>query len=144
MALIGSLLAVEPQSTPLEIPYKSLSFNDPSVQNTLEPFFLPADHPMKPILDKIFSSGHPLKDPQTFSDAGFKTLLIKRAAHTRKALWRLAQHQEIPGYLFKVYLDSEKKLKKNEGWQKLASRCKGAAYIRKLIERKKAAAFCCA
>lgn len=115
---------------------KVISFTDDDVQKSLKAFFLPEDHPMKPVLDEIFAVGHPLKNPETFVLAGFKILLTKHAGHTKSAYWRLAEHPKIHGYLFKVYLDSETKLKKNEGWSKLADRCKGAENIRKLIKEK--------
>ncbi|MCE5317675.1 MAG: hypothetical protein LLG04_10025 [Parachlamydia sp.] len=112
------------------------SYYDPAVQKKLQPFMLPQDHPMKDALDQIIDQHpHPLSDVDSFKAAGFVTLLTKYAGHERSAKWRLASHPLVPGYLFKVYLDSEG-LDKNVGWKKLADRCAGAANIRKLIKDK--------
>lgn len=112
------------------------SYYDPTVQKRLQPFILPQNHPMKEPLDQIRAQ-HPnlLADVDSFLQAGFKILLTKYAGHERSAKWRLASHPLVPGYLFKVYLDSEG-LDKNIGWKKLADRCCGAANVRRLIKEK--------
>lgn len=111
------------------------SFYDQAAQSKLKPYFLPKQHPMKPALDLIFAQARPLSNVAFFKQAGFEILLKKRAGHTRHAYWHLAKHPQVPGYLFKVYLDTSN-LKKNEGWRKLANRCIGAANIRNLIKKK--------
>lgn len=115
---------------------KRTTFYDRSTQSKLKPYFLPLQHPMKPVLDQICEQGRILKNEESFEKAGFEILLKKRAGHTKHAFWHLARHPLVPGYLFKVYLDAETNLKRNEGWQKLANRCRGAANIRRLIQKK--------
>lgn len=111
------------------------SYFDPAVQKRLQPFILPEDHPMKEALDQIRQQPNILANLDSFTEAGFVVLLTKYAGHERSAKWRLAKHPLVPGYLFKVYLDSEG-LDKNIGWKKLADRCCGAANIRMLIKEK--------
>lgn len=112
------------------------SYHDSEVQKRLKPFILPKDHPMKPALDQIRQENpNLLANVDSFTKAGFTILLTKYAGHERSAKWRLASHPLVPGYLFKVYLDSEG-LDKNIGWKKLADRCCGAANVRRLIKEK--------
>jgi len=132
--LVTNLSAVEE----LKVIGKEISFNDPLVQTELKPYFLPKKHPARKVLDQIFSTyPHALNNPDTFVEAGFYTHLVKRSSRTRSARMCLASHPLVPGYLFKVYLNSETKLKRNEGWYKLATRCEGAENIRKLIKAEK-------
>jgi hypothetical protein len=112
------------------------SFDDKASQEWLKPYLLPKRHPMKQALDFIFAQNKPLANEEAFMRAGFRVLLSKRSSSTRNAYFHLGQHPLVPGYLFKVYLDSEEGLKKNEGWNKLANRCRGAENIRKLIKEK--------
>jgi hypothetical protein len=112
------------------------SFDDPATQARLARFFIHKSHPMKPVLDKIFSGPGVLASEEAFKEAGFKILLSKRSSNTRKAYFHLGRHPLVPGYLFKVYLDSEDNLESEEGWRKLADRCQGAENIRKLIKKK--------
>lgn len=111
------------------------NFYDDATQAKLKRYFLPQKHTMKPVLDKIFKPGV-LNSADSFERAGFTILLHKRSSHAFNARWVLARHPLVPGYLFKVFLNNEQKLKKNECWNKLLDRCKGAERIRNLIKEK--------
>lgn len=119
-------------------PFKILSksFYEAVTQEELAPYFLPSRHCMRPILDKIFAQPGVLGNEQSFTDAGFEVILYKRSSHSLSAHWYLARHPQVPGYLFKVFLNDEWRLKPNEGWNKLVDRCKGAERIRNLIAKK--------
>jgi hypothetical protein len=101
------------------------------IKKKIKPYLLPLDHPVKPILDLIFSTSQPMKNEESFHQAGFETLQVTHASFIR-----LARHPAIPGFLFKVYLDSERRRKDGRpGWEWLLDRCKGAQNIRKLIQK---------
>jgi hypothetical protein len=92
---------------------------------------LPANHPGKPALDAIFLSRRATKDEETFQSSGFTTLFYKS-----RSFIRVARHPSLPGYLLKVYLDSEQRKKGNRpGREWLLRRCAGAAKIRKVIKQ---------
>ena len=101
--------------------------------DTKKGHILPANHPGKRALDAIFLSRRATKDEATFEAAGFKTLFQKS-----RSFIRVASHPSLPGYLVKVYLDSEQRQKRNRaGWEWLVQRCEGAEKIRKIIEQNK-------
>ncbi len=98
----------------------------------MRPYLLPPDHPAKKALDKICRQSRVLLDAQTFEESGFHVL-----HHQHNSKIRVASHPKLPGYLVKVYLDSEtSRLKGKPGWQRLTLRCEGAKRIRDLIKRK--------
>jgi len=115
------------------------NFNDnpyltPRLQATIAPYLLPLDHPMKASLDSIFSRSRVIENERSLIDAGFS--IIAGPMHLSFII--VARHPEIPGYVFKIYLDSEKRCRKEiPHWQWLARRCAGAFGIRQIIERKK-------
>jgi len=101
--------------------------------DTKKGHILPANHPGKRALDAIFLSRRATKDEATFEASGFKTLFQKS-----RSFIRVASHPSLPGYLVKVYLDSEQRQKRNRaGWEWLVQRCEGAEKIRKIIEQNK-------
>ena len=101
------------------------------VPRTKTGHILPANHPGKPALDAIFLRRRATKDEETFQASGFTTLFNKS-----RSFIRVARHPSLPGYLLKVYLDSEQRQKRNRaGWEWLVRRCVGAEKIRKIIEQ---------
>jgi hypothetical protein len=95
----------------------------------LKQHILPADHPAKPALDAIFLSERATKNASTFRASGFITLFRQS-----RSFIRVARHPFLPGYLLKVYLDSEHRQKrKRAGWEWLLRRCEGAEKIRKIL-----------
>lgn len=96
------------------------------------PYLIPLQHPMKPALDAIFSRFRAIENEASFADAGFDVLFYQPYSFVR-----VARHPSLPGYLLKVYLDTEKKAKKNKpAWEWLVSRCEGAENVRNLIKKK--------
>lgn len=96
-------------------------------------YILPENHPAKPALDAIFLSTRATKDEATFQASGFTTLFAKP-----RSFIRVVRHPSLPGYLLKVYLDSEQRQKRNRtGWERLVFRCEGAEKIRKIIQKRK-------
>ncbi len=101
------------------------------MRKKIRPYLLPESHSIKPILDTIFLHSRPTTNPHTFAKAGFVTLHVQP-----RSFIRVARHPFLPGYLFKVYLDSELRQKHNRpGWEWLVNRCKGACQVRKALKK---------
>lgn len=103
------------------------------MQQQIRPYLLPLEHPAKIHLDNIFANSGVLENESSFANAGFETLFAMPYSFIR-----VARHPDLPGYILKVYLDSEFRKKKNRpGWLSLTLRCVGAENIRNLINEKK-------
>lgn len=86
-------------------PLKTASYVKPQdvdvvVWDTLEPYFLPPEHPMKKKLDRIFSSSRVTASSKALKSAGFIPLEDKEQDLI------VAKHPEMPGYLIKLYYDN--------------------------------------
>lgn len=102
------------------------------MQVTIAPYLLPLDHPMKATLDSIFSQARVTESEQALMDAGFEII----AGPMKRSYIIVARHRAVPGYVFKLYLDSEKRYRKEvPHWLSLARRCAGAFGIRQIIQR---------
>lgn len=100
------------------------------MQKRIRPHLMPLDHPLKPVLDNIFSI-RVTQNVKTFINAGFHILFDQETSFVK-----VASHPKAPGYLFKVYLDDEIRQKSNKpGWHWLCNRCEGAEKIRKYIKK---------
>lgn len=98
----------------------------------MRPYLLPLNHPLQPILDQIFQGSRLIQNEASFASAGFMTLY-----HQPFSGIRVARHAAMPGYLVKLYLDSDPyEIKGKACWKRLLQRCIGAENIRKLIKRK--------
>ena len=94
---------------------------------------LPLSHPMKPILDEIFSFSRVTKNLDTLQQAGFKILRLQASSFIV-----IAEHPRVKGYLFKIYPDSERRTRYDKpSWRWLLDRCIGAKRIRKIIAKNK-------
>lgn len=100
------------------------------MRNAIQPYLLSLKHPMKPMLDEIFNQSRAIENEEAFENAGFDSI---------SKFMRVAKHPLLPGYLLKVFLDSEHRLNqvKRPGWLRLVDRCEGAMFIRKLIKKEK-------
>lgn len=99
----------------------------------MAPHLLPLDHPMKSVLDSIFSQSRVIENQQTLTDAGFSLIAVMQVSFII-----VAKHPLMPGYVFKLYLDSEKRYKKKvPHWLALTRRCTGAKKIKKRIQKQK-------
>lgn len=93
--------------------------------NSLEPYFLPEIHPVKAILDEIFSKSRVLKSKQSMKKAGFDLL-----KHPQREMI-IARHPKLSGYLVKVYLDKNE-IKEYNWWKR---RIDGVLQIQGCIDR---------
>ncbi len=114
-----------------------LHLDDNATQNKklnkkIKPYLIPNSHSIKPILDSIFCNQATLNE-SNFNAAKFITLGISHANFLRIAL-----HPNLPGYLFKIYLDDETRTRnQKKTWECLVDRCIGAENIRNLIKKEK-------
>lgn len=105
---------------------------DDRMKRFIAPHLLPLEHPLKELLDSIFSQSKVLQNEQSLLDAHFSII-----ASMPGSFVTVARHPSVPGYVFKLYLDSEIRTKEeiaNSEW--LAKRCIGAEKIRKVIKAK--------
>lgn len=111
---------------------KDHPFLNDQMQFRIAPHLLPIHHPMRAVLDSIFSKSRVLENEKTLLDAGFT--IVAGPMHLSFVI--VARHELVPGYVFKLYLDSESRQRKDiPHWQWLARRCDGAKGIRKIIAR---------
>lgn len=123
-----------------ESPYPDFATNpflSSKMRHEIRPYLIPLDHPAKPILDMIFHSGRVVENEQTLIDAGFTIVYSMQSSYVK-----IARHPLLPGYLLKLYLDNETRMKNDRpGWSWLKDRCKGAERIRSYIKKKKITHF---
>jgi signal recognition particle subunit SEC65 len=106
---------------------------DDSMKKLMAPYLIPLNHPAKVILDRIFSRIRVTESLDSMIVAGFEILFIQQSSYII-----VAKHPALPGYLFKIYLDSEvRRSAGRTGWQCLTDRCIGVERIKKLIKKKK-------
>lgn len=91
--------------------------------------YLPHDHDLKPILDRIFTESRATLSPDSLKKAGFTSSKPRKYTHVI-----VTTHPDAPGWVFKLYLDSQiphKKQSEREHWE---DRAKGALLIAQIIE----------
>lgn len=122
-----------------KVKYQTADYNDFSKnpftskrqKKRLRPYLMPANHPIKPALDAIFTTQRVTANELTFTNAGFTILSTQP-----RSFIVVGRHPKLPGYLVKAYLDNETRQKQGHpGWVWLANRCKGAQKIEKVIKQ---------
>jgi hypothetical protein len=99
------------------------------MKSRMAPWLLPQVHPMKAALDEIFSQPGVNNSEKTLRKAGFKVLFSQK-----RSLIRVISHPNLPGYLIKLFPNSEKALL-SSGWKRLTIRCIVAKKIKSIIAR---------
>jgi hypothetical protein len=95
-------------------------------------YLLPKRHPAKRVLDKIFSHSGVIRNKKTLRKAGFKILFSQK-----KSFVQVVSHPRLKGYLLKLYLDSDRRIRRGPaGWKRLTVRCIVAKKIKSIIARK--------
>lgn len=92
---------------------------DKTIWNSLAPYFLPQDHPMKEALDKIFL----VKERVTLNEKSLKKAGFKILHRGEWSKMIVAGHRNLDGYLTKLYTDDEPD---TIDWAKCKERVKGA------------------
>lgn len=91
-------------------------------------YLLSERHPIKSILDAIFFP-KVTQNKKKFLNAGFNILFEQPYSHIV-----VSEHPQMPGYIQKLYLDTETRMKHGKpGWKWLIQRCMGAENVRNLI-----------
>jgi hypothetical protein len=143
--LLGILLCSSIESLPSQIIHeesRSKKKIDPHVdKNPLwtsfqkkvsRPYLIGPDHPLRKSLDNLFRN-RPTYNRASLEEAGFVIL-----CHRPRSYIYVASHPLLPGYLFKIYVDTELKIKdKIPGWRWFVYRCEGRFCIDKTIKKKK-------
>lgn len=100
-----------------------------SDQERLDSHTLPKSHPLRPILETIFSDPDIMNNDETLVDGGFSLLSVQQTSYVR-----ILEHPAVPGFLFKIYTNEETRQKENRpGWSWLLDRCIGARTIQTYI-----------
>ncbi|MEM1281960.1 MAG: hypothetical protein AAGG81_00245 [Chlamydiota bacterium] len=117
--------------------FRTNPYTTKEYRKTVSPYLMPANHPIKEMLDEIFTKNRVTSDLETFKTAGFQLIPTNQRSHIV-----VARHPALPGYIVKVALDSEKKQKFNRpSWVWLARRCELANKIRAVIRKQKCYLF---
>jgi hypothetical protein len=95
------------------------------VWETVKPYFLPSNHPIKKRLDQIFST-RPSASEKRLKNAGFN-----KPRHRPQSKMVVSHHPDLPGYLFKLYTDDQKLV----DYTLIIHRIKGAESIKRSIKR---------
>lgn len=95
------------------------------VWQAVEPYFLPEDHPIKPVLDGIFHSPEVTHNQKNLRKAGFEHTTPGRYTKTI-----VATHPKLKGYLVKMYTDVQVGI---EDWSHWKHRVEGANLVRDAI-----------
>lgn len=93
------------------------------------PYLLPEHHEIKPILDSIFTQSRATLSPETLLEAGFITCEPRKYTHVI-----VTTHPDVPGWVFKLYLDSQVRHTKKSEAQHWNDRAEGAEIISQIIE----------
>ena len=98
------------------------------IRHSVQPYLLPAEHPTKIILDRIFSERRVLLNARNLKKAGFS------ASKPRKfTKLIIATHPQLPGYFFKLYLDNQRYYKDMPEYEQWILRVQGVTLIREEI-----------
>lgn len=84
-------------------------------------------HPIKSRLDRLFKKESPFASPKAFEEAGFGKPHLREPTNIV-----VGRHKKCPGYLFKVFLETQPVINEWECW---VNRINGARIIQKAIER---------
>jgi hypothetical protein len=99
---------------------------DSNVWHSLEPFLLPENHPVKPKLDRFFST-RVTETQATLKAAGFEKPKPMRASKTI-----VSRNKNVPGYIFKFFADEQKNI---VDWKKCLARVAGSLYIQAALDK---------
>lgn len=90
---------------------------------------LPDHHPIKPFLDKLFSTSRVILNLDSLKKAGFVYSQPRKFTNLV-----IARHPALPGYIFKIYLDAQRHHKNKPEHHFWMLRVEGALRVRREIE----------
>lgn len=100
------------------------------IKTAIAPYLMPEDHPIKPLLDSLFSSSRVILNLETLEKAGFA-----KAKPRKFTKLIVTKHPSFPGYIFKLYLDAQRFHKNKPEYYFWLLRAKGADKVRAEIAR---------
>lgn len=95
----------------------------------ISPYILPNIHPVKPVLDQIFSQDRPIRNLDALKKAGFK---IITEGHWSDTI--IATHNRAKGYFFKMFTEEQSHIYEIP---RLMARIKGALVAQELVHKYK-------
>lgn len=101
------------------------------ITNRISPYLLPQEHPLTPALETLFSRSRAIINIDTLSEAGFVNPKVRKWTHVV-----VTKHPELPGYIIKTYLDSQRHFKKIKEFDHWIMRIEGARAIQALIDER--------
>lgn len=99
------------------------------VWNSVKPYLLPDDHPIKPSLDRIFSRSRAILNTRTMRKAGFVNPKVRKWTHII-----VTTHPELPGYVIKTYLDAQRYHNHQPEHKRWIVRISGARAIQEMLD----------
>lgn len=102
------------------------------VFDKVAPYLLPDDHPLKAAIDKIFSASRVILNEQSILAAGFTNGTPRHVTHVI-----VNSHRELPGLIFKMYMDAQPYYKKQTEWEHFVNRIEGRNLAQEIIDSKK-------
>jgi hypothetical protein len=106
---------------------------DERMRTLVAPYLLPEEHPLKCVVDHLFSQSRVTENMDSLMGAGFQIIAAMQNSYIV-----VARHAAVPGYVFKIYLDAEKRSRDNKpNWEWLLKRCYSARIIRLKIAQKR-------
>jgi hypothetical protein len=100
-----------------------------AIESEAIPYLLPDEHELKPLLDSIFTRSRATLNCQSLKEAGFISCRQRKYTHII-----VTTHPNVPGYVFKLFLDSQIRHKKSSEAKNWLNRAKGAERIAKIIK----------
>lgn len=111
--------------------FMTQSLSGEEFSQSLTPYLLPSEHPLKAKLDAIFTKSRVLLSVETMKQAGFTPVVPRK--FTRLIV---STHPDLKGYIVKVYLDTQRYYKQKPEYFWWKKRIKGAKAIAAFIEKK--------
>lgn len=99
-----------------------------TIEKILDPYILQSNHPLTPRLDAIFGQNRVTLNLKTLIQAGFAKTAPRKFTNLL-----VTKHPNIPGYVFKMYLDAQNYHKKCPEYDIWIKRILGAQKIRDMI-----------
>lgn len=106
--------------------YTPSPYVDPAAWTYVSPFLLPENHPVKPKLDRLFSTR------VTQNNVSLKKAGFTRPEPMKFSKTIVSPNKKIPGYMFKFFSDEQKGI---SDWERLLSRVTGSIFIQDALNR---------
>lgn len=94
---------------------------------SIAPYLLPDTHPVKPVLDRIFSGERAIRTQDSMKKAGFHIITEGHWSDTV-----IATHSKAEGYFFKLFTEDQAHI---DELARLLARIKGAIYAQEIVNK---------